>query len=844
MQAAPALKLAPLASAPTLSSGMPQQRKLEHTVLCYVLLALITVAVYLPVIELSFVTFDDTYYLTENPKVQAGLTWESVRWAFTRAHAANWHPLTWLSHMLDCQLYGMKPLGHHVTSLLFHTANTLLLFGLLKRLTGAFWRSAFVSALFALHPLHVESVAWVAERKDVLSTFFFLLTLLAYARYVEGWSPKSKVQSPMSQGRKPKAEESLKSKVQGPKSGVWYVAALVMFALGLMSKPMLVTLPFILLLLDYWPLGRLSLPSLHRSTTPPLRLLLEKIPFFMLSAASCVVTVIAQQKGGAVAALEGASGVSLEARLINTPISYVWYLVKLVWPSDLAVIYPFVRDWPLPQVLLSTALLIALTGVALWQGRRWAYLAVGWLWYLGTLVPVIGLVKVGTQSIADRYTYIPAIGLFIVFAWGVADLTARWPKRALPLAAGAAAVLAACALAMGVQLLYWQNTETLFRHTLAVTRNNYMACNNLGFYYAQRGELELAKKYYRSAMEIAPNFPGARNNLGAALVYQKRYEEAVATLEGALSLNPRSAEVESNLGAALYCLERSDEAISHLRKAIQLDPEHLLAHYNLGSALMQKDRLAEAAEEFRIAARLNPRYAEAYNNLALTLVKQGKLDEAAVQFKQALAIQPGLLPALYGFGELLIDQGKPDAAIEQFSEVIRLQPNHEPARVQLGLARASQGKLEEAVADFSAALRIQPDDAAAQCHLAAALAGQHKTREAIQHYQEALKTLPDFPEALNNLAWILAANPDPQIRNGREAVALAERACRLTEYKQPMMVGTLAAAYAETGRFAEAVTTAEKARTLAEQANQTELAARNHILLERYRSGQPARDTP
>jgi tetratricopeptide (TPR) repeat protein len=823
---------------------MPQQRKLEHTVLCYVLLALITVAVYLPVIELSFVTFDDTYYLTENPKVQAGLTWESVRWAFTRAHAANWHPLTWLSHMLDCQLYGMKPLGHHVTSLLFHTANTLLLFGLLKRLTGAFWRSAFVAALFALHPLHVESVAWVAERKDVLSTFFFLLTLLAYARYVEGRSPKSKVQSPKSEDRKPKAEGSIKSKVQSPKPGVWYVAALVLFALGLMSKPMLVTVPFVLLLLDYWPLRRLSFPLLHRSTTPPLRLLLEKLPFFALSAASCVVTVIAQQKGGAVAALEGASGVSLEARLINTPISYVWYLVKLVWPSDLAVIYPFVRDWPMPQVVLATAVLIALTGVALWQGRRWAYLAVGWLWFLGTLVPVIGLVKVGTQSIADRYTYIPAIGLFIVFAWGVADLTARWPKRALPLAAGAAAVLAACALAVGVQLLYWQNTETLFRHTLAVTRNNYMACNNLGFYYAQRGDLELAKKYYRSAIDIAPNFPGARNNLGAALVYQKRYEEAVATLAGALSLNPRSAEVESNLGAALYCLERSDEAISHLRKALELDPEHPLAHYNLGSALMQKDRLAEAAEEFRIAARLNPRYAEACNNLALTLAKQGKLDEAAAQFRQALAIQPGLLPAHYGFGELLIDQGKPDAAIEQFSEVIRLQPNHEPARVQLGLARASQGKLEEAVADFSAALRIQPDDAAAQCHLAAALAGLHKTKEAIGHYRDALKALPDFPEALNNLAWILAANPDPQVRNGREAVALAERACKLTEYKQPMMVGTLAAAYAETGRFAEAVTTAEKAKTLAEQANQTELAARNHTLLERYRSGQPARDTP
>jgi hypothetical protein len=264
---------------------MPEPRKLEHAALCYVLLALITVAVYLPVIELSFVTFDDTYYLTDNPKVQAGLTWESVRWAFTHSHAANWHPLTWLSHMLDCQLYGLKPLGHHVTSLLFHTANTLLLFGLLKRLTGAFWRSALVAALFALHPLHVESVAWLAERKDVLSTFFFILTLGAYARYVEGQSQKAKGQNLKAEGRKPKAEGRPKSEGRSPKSGAWYLVALGLFALGLMSKPMLVTVPCVLLLLDYWPLGRLSFPSLHRSTTPPLRLLLEKLPFFALSAA-------------------------------------------------------------------------------------------------------------------------------------------------------------------------------------------------------------------------------------------------------------------------------------------------------------------------------------------------------------------------------------------------------------------------------------------------------------------------------------------------------------------------------------------------------------------------------
>jgi len=821
---------------------MPEKPKLARTALCTVLLALMTVAVYLPVIELSFVTFDDTYYLTDNPKVQAGLTSESVRWALTdgiltRPRTANWHPVTWLSHMLDCQLYGLKPAGHHLTSLLLHTANTLLLFGLLKRLTGALWRSALVAALFALHPLHVESVAWVAERKDVLSTFFGLLSLWTYARY----TGRKK-----EEGRRKNAESGAMQHAPRPTqhAALFYLLSLSFFALGLMSKPMLVTLPCLLLLLDYWPLGRFQLNTRHSTLKTLLPFLLEKLPFLALSAASCVVTLIAQHKGGAVASLEGVSGISAASRIINTPISYVWYLAKLLWPSDLAVIYPYVWGWPLEQVLLATGLLIALTGMALWQGRRRAYLAVGWLWYLGTLVPVIGLVKVGTQSIADRYTYIPAIGLFIVFAWGVADLTARWARRTVPLAIGAATMLTACALAVGVQLRYWQNTESLFRHTLAVTRNNYVACNNLGFYFAQRGELELAKKYYRSAIEIAPGFPGARNNLGAALVQQQKYEDAIAVFESALSLNPRSAEIESNLGAALYCLEKTDAAISHLREAIRLNPEHAMAHYNLGNALLQKGQLAEAIEQFRLAAQLNPRYAEALTNLAHALAQQGKPDEAAVQFRRALALQPGLLPAHYAFGELLIDQGKFDEAAEQFSAALRLQPNHEPARVQLGIVRASQGKLDEAVAAFSAALRLMPDSATAHYHLALALARQHKTTEAIRHYQAALKTLPDFPEALNNLAWILAANPDAQLRNGREAIDLAERACRLTDYKQPIMVGTLAAAYAEAGRFPDAVTTAEKAMTLAEQANQMELAARNRALLELYRTGQPARDTP
>ncbi len=757
---------------------MLECRKREPAALCCALLALLTLAVYLPVMEARFVTFDDSAYLTDNATVQAGLTWEGLRWAFTGIHSANWHPLSWLSHMLDCQLFGLDPWGHHLANLLLHTANTLMLFGLLRQLTGTFWRSAFVAALFALHPLHVESVAWVAERKDVLSTFFFLLSLWAYASYA-GKAVAGSDRNPAPELRT--ADHPLR----------YYLLALAFFALGLTSKPMLVTVPFVLLLLDYWPLGRLGgrgneesgMENLANAQCPGAarkgqlsRILLEKLPFLVLSAASSVVTVMAQRKGGALASLEGESAVTLASRLVNTPIAYVWYLAKTVWPSHLAVIYPFVRMWPLWEVLLATALLVAMTGAALWLGRRKRYLAVGWLWYLGTLLPVIGLVKVGAHAIADRYMYIPSIGLFVALAWGVADLTAHWARRAVPLALGAAAVLVACAVATGAQLLYWLDTETLFRHALAVTRDNYVACDILGYYLGEQGQPEAAKKYYRAALEISPDYVRARKHLGATLVRQGNFEEAVAALEGSLSTSPPSAEVQCYLGVALYCLGKNEQAIDHLRQAIRLEPQYSLAHYDLGEVL----------------------------------VRQGKLDQAVAQFR----------------------------------ETIRLQPSHQPSWVQLGLARASQARPAEAVEAFSVAVRLKPKDVEAQCHLAAALATQHQIQEAVQHYETALKLAPDLPDALNNLAWILAANPDPQARNGRKAVELAERACKLTGFKQPLMVGTLAAAYAEAGRFTEAVATAEKAEGLAEQSRQPELAARNRALLEHYRSGQPARDAP
>jgi tetratricopeptide (TPR) repeat protein len=849
---------------------MPQYRNLERPWVVSSLLVAAVIAVYLPAIYLKFINFDDTFYVTRNRLVQGGLTWDALRWAFTHAYAANWHPLTWISHMLDCQVYGLTPVGHHLTNVLFHAANSALLFLWLRSVTGAVWRSGLVAALFALHPLHVETVAWVAERKDVLSTFFFILTLIAYGRAKgEGQRAEvpSKVQTPTS---KVQAGERSPDKARNelPRS-IYYLLSLALFALGLMSKPMLVTLPFVLLLLDYWPLRRMEsaacrvprgngkaesrkqkaerpspLASLQFPFSILARLVWEKAPFFVLSTASCIVTFYAQRQGGAVASVEGEYGISMESRIANVPISYVRYLLKLVWPRDLAVIYPFVRSWPEEWIALSVVFLLLLSGLALWQAGCCPYLPVGWFWYLGTLVPVIGLVQVGTQSIADRYTYIPAIGVFIVVAWGTGDLADRLRGGRVVFAAGAGAVLLAFAHLAGRQLLYWQNSESLFRHALAVTKNNYMAESNLGSYFSELGDLESAKACYRAALRVAPNHPNTWNNLGCALVAQKRYEEAIEAFSAVLRAKPLSADAQSNLGNALFGLGRIKEAIEHYREAVRIDPQEPLAHYNLGLILFSTDRFAEAIEEFRAAVKLNPQYVDAHNSLANALARQGKPDEAEAEFKRALETQPESVPALNGLGSLLADQGKWDQAALRFSEVARLRPNDGAARVQLGLALAAQGKLDTAVQSFSEALRIRPKDATARYHLAVALSGQHKFKEATGHYREVLKRVPDFPEALNNLAWILAANPDPDLRNGREAVELAERACRLTENKQAIMIGTLAAAYAEAGRFPEAVTAAEKARAIAEQQNDKELAAKNGKLLELYRAARPYRDAP
>ncbi len=539
------------------------------------LLALITLLAYLPASRDGFVNYDDQDYVTENPVVQKGLTWTGIQWAFTTGHASNWHPLTWLSHMADCELFGLNPGAHHLVNVLFHTANVVLLLMLLLRLTGELWPAAFVAALFAWHPLHVESVAWISERKDVLSTFFALLTLLAYAKYAK----------------------------ENCRRSFW--TALAFFTFGLMSKPMLVTLPFVLLLLDYWPLQRL--PDFKLEVKTVSRLALEKWPFFLLATVSCVVTFLvqSQRSGDAVASLEL---VPLHYRFCNALASYGLYLLKMVWPVGLAVFYPLSDHltWILMAAITSTVILVIISSFVWRTGRAHAYLPVGWLWFLGTLVPVIGLVQVGGAALADRYTYIPSIGVFLAVTFGVCDLADRFqfPKKAI--ATAAALILATCLILTENQLRYWHDSETLFAHALAVTKNNHVAHVNLGVALEQKGKLNEALAEYRAAEQLAPELYHIHNNLGNLLDNLGHPNKALVEYREAVLLNPRLPSLHNGAGIVLAELGRFDEAMSQFKEAARLDPTYPWAHFEIGKMRLKQGRDAEAIDEFREALRIDP----------------------------------------------------------------------------------------------------------------------------------------------------------------------------------------------------------------------------------------------
>lgn len=550
-------------------------------------------AVYWQVGSHDFVAFDDESYLLENPVVRSGLTLNGISWAFTSLYAGNWHPLTWISHMLDVQLFGMNAAGHHLMSVALHAANSILLFLLLCRMTGSLLRSVVVAALFALHPLHVESVAWAAERKDVLSALFWMLTLYLYAGYV----------------KKPGRSR--------------YILVLATFALGLMAKPMLVTLPFIMLLLDYWPLGRFEAWQREESRSSPgarrrsfAYLVQEKIPFLLLVTASCIVTVYAQHRGNAITSL---AITSLLKRTTNAFIAYTNYLGKTFWPRDLAVFYPFHKapqSWP---ALCCAALLTAITVIAIQERRRRPYLITGWLWYIVTLVPVIGIVQVGLQSMADRYTYIPLTGIFVMVVWGVAGISEKWPCRRVLIGGLTATVLIACSIATWRQAACWKNSATLAIHALASTRDNFIAHSILGHQLVKDGKFVEAINHYEETASIEPMYAPVYLNIGD--VYEKlgRVDESINNYETSLLINPAQTNIHYIIGSSLYSKGKRDEAIQHYYKELDVNPNFVDCHNNLGIALADRGDLDDAIRHFTYALKLEPDYYQAQKNMERVL---------------------------------------------------------------------------------------------------------------------------------------------------------------------------------------------------------------------------------
>ncbi|HTY88068.1 MAG TPA: tetratricopeptide repeat protein [Candidatus Acidoferrum sp.] len=660
----------------------------------------------------GFVNYDDEGYVYGKTQVIHGLNLKGIEWAFTHSVMGNWHPLTVMSHMLDCQFYGVQAGGHHLTSLLLHAATAILLFLVLREMTGALWRSAFVAAVFAVHPLRVESVVWVSERKDVLSGLFFMLTLGAYVRYVRKSPSLSR-----------------------------YLMVMLPFALGLMCKPMLVTMPFVLLLLDYWPLNRMA--NLAEATVTdrrdqnhfpiPRRLNLEKLPLFGLAVAACVITLFAQTE-----AIQPFEQISIPLRVGNALISYVTYLSQMFWPSGLAVLYPLSAGGVgvSKEVLSSVVLAGISTGVFFLRHR--AYLLTGWLWYLVMLVPVIGIVQVGGQARADRYTYLPQIGLYLLLTWAAADLCAGWRYRRVILASGSAVIVTALILCARVQTSYWRNSESLWTHTLLCTSDNWLG----------------------------------QNNLGNALLKKRNLDEAIAHFQKALQLVPDNAEVYYNLGDALLKKGSVDEAIANFQRALKIKPDYVEAHNNLGNALFKKGSVDEAIVHFQRALQIKPDYAEVRNNLdvalakahddyATTLVQMGRDDEAIIEFREALELFPDFADARHDLAVTLLHKGQVNEAIAQFREIQEKHPDDAMASFDLGNAWFQKGDMDEAAVFYQRALQINPDDVSVRNNLGMALLRKGMVDEAVVQFRKTLALQPDFTLACTNLNKALLQKEHP-----------------------------------------------------------------------------------
>ncbi|MGD1042062.1 MAG: tetratricopeptide repeat protein [Sedimentisphaerales bacterium] len=599
-----------------------ERRKKRVTLLIYITLAAATVVAYEPIRHNGFVGYDDTEYIVKNPHLTGGITQQSVTWAFTKSYASNWHPLTWISHILDCQFFGLNPLGHHLVSVLLHIANSLLLFWILTNITGAIWTSAFVAAVFAVHPVQVESVAWAAERKTVLSGLFWLLTMAAYVRYA-----------------------------RQPAFGR-YILVLLVFGLCIMTKPIVVTLPLVLLLLDYWPLERVRWgQSIGAASKSAKWLIVEKIPLLAMSAFLSVMTFVSQKSSGAMSTTEN---MPLDYRIANIFLSYIKYIGKMIWPSRLAVYHPHPRTgFSDVAVVICALLFVLITVFSIYMGRRKRYVTVGWLWYVGTLVPMIGLVQVGAQAIAYRYMYLSMLGLLIIVAWAVKDLVANRFHWEVVAAVSAIVVLSAFVILTRMQVRYWQNTITLFEHTLNVTKDNAAAEHNYGYALSEAGRLDEAAIHLNRAVQLVPIFVEARNNLGKLYLKQGKINEAIDCFTELAKRKDAPAEVHYNLASALLMQKRYDEAIKHLARVLELDPDYAHAPSAMAVALMSAGRTDEAIACFNKYLQLNENSAELHYNLAVAMVMQKNYDEAIKHFTRVTELDPNNAGALNGLARVL-----------------------------------------------------------------------------------------------------------------------------------------------------------------------------------------------
>lgn len=716
--------------------------------ICIGLVALVW-SVFAQTLGFDFVNFDDNSYVYAEPHVSRGLSWDGLAWAFTSKHVGNWHPLTSVSLMLDVQLFGVNAGAHHAVNVILHTGAAVLLFLAMHRLTGATWCSAFVAALFAIHPLKVESVVWISERKDVLSGLFFMLTLAAYARYVRS-------------GRRI----------------VPYMFVVLSCALGLMAKPMLVTLPLVLLLLDYWPLGRFNStanadagrPLSHHLATA-YRLLVEKVPLFALAAASACATLFAQGE-----ALRSGETIPLSWRLPNALLSMFAYIRQSFWPAALSPFYPHPRDeFNMALVVLALLLFIAITGTTLMLRERAPFVFVGWLWFVVMLLPVIGIIQVGWQARADRYMYLPQIGLTIVLAWTAANVIRTWQRLRTSIAAAAAVVVVALAWATSVQAKHWRDAESLWRRALLVTSNNDVAHQGLGTALSAKGDF--------------------------------------------------------------------GEAAAHFRKAIIIRPGNPDLKVNLANALRGRGELSEAIRLYREVLQAMPAHFDARRNLAAGLLQSGSFDEAAAEYARLLEEQPSNAEFHFALGKLHAQKKEFDQAIARFREAVKLQPAYPDALNDLAVALFQTGRMEEAITAWSRTVELQPDRADAHNNLGVALLRSGHTVRAVEHLRRAATLQPGNVSTHLTLAWVLATSADAAVRDGAQAVRLAESASRASRDANPIALRILAAAFAESGRFEDAEAAADRALQIATATGEHTLVSALQSEMQLLRAGVPIRDT-